>query len=140
MKASGAGLLRGLRGRDRMAIADLLFDAGFMVNDTDVWPSARATTPKTAAHKGRGAFTVATFPSIAIVGPLLDLWRRFARFDTWTGLMIPSGCGESTLLNLIVGPGEPTGGEIRLDGRPLRGAERPWGRNNAPACGCRTVR
>ena len=34
-------------------------------------------------------------------------------------IMGPSGCGKSTLLNLIGTLDMPTGGEIRIDGRPL---------------------
>lgn len=36
-----------------------------------------------------GALGVAMFPPIAIVGPLLDLWRQLGLFDTWTGLIVP---------------------------------------------------
>ena len=38
-------------------------------------------------------------------------------------LVGPSGCGKSTLLNLIVGLEEPSGGEIRVDGRSMRGLD-----------------
>ncbi|NEX19771.1 ABC transporter ATP-binding protein [Thiorhodococcus mannitoliphagus] len=38
-------------------------------------------------------------------------------------LVGPSGCGKSTLLNIIVGLEEMTGGDLRLDGRSLRGVD-----------------
>jgi NitT/TauT family transport system ATP-binding protein len=34
----------------------------------------------------------------------------------------PSGCGKSSLLDLLCGLAEPSSGEIRIDGKPLRGA------------------
>jgi NitT/TauT family transport system ATP-binding protein len=40
-------------------------------------------------------------------------------------LLGPSGCGKSTLLNIIGGLASPTGGDISVDGRPVRGAPLP---------------
>ena len=38
-----------------------------------------------------------------------------------TALLGPSGCGKSTVLRAVAGLLEPAAGEIRLDGRPVRG-------------------
>ena len=39
----------------------------------------------------------------------------------FVALVGPSGCGKSTVLNMIAGLIPPSGGAIRLDGRPLQG-------------------
>jgi NitT/TauT family transport system ATP-binding protein len=40
-------------------------------------------------------------------------------------LLGPSGCGKSTLLNIVGGLVKPTGGEVRIGGRPVRGEPLP---------------
>ncbi len=35
------------------------------------------------------ALAIAMFPVVSLVGPLFDMWRTFALFDTWPGLIIP---------------------------------------------------
>ncbi len=39
----------------------------------------------------------------------------------FTCLLGPSGCGKSTLLNMIAGFIEPDGGQLLIDGQPVRG-------------------
>ena len=48
------------------------------------------------------------------------------------GLLGPSGCGKSTTLRMIAGLEEPTGGDIRVDGRSIVGLP-PHERNVAVA-------
>lgn len=36
-----------------------------------------------------GALAVSTFPVVALVGPLFDLWRAVGLYDTWAGLVLP---------------------------------------------------
>nr|WP_202512576.1 carbohydrate ABC transporter permease [Streptomyces sp. SID3343] len=36
-----------------------------------------------------GALAIAMFPTIAVVGPLFDMWRSIGLFDTWIGLILP---------------------------------------------------
>jgi multiple sugar transport system permease protein len=35
------------------------------------------------------ALAIAMFPTVALVGPLFDMWRSFGLYDTWLGLIIP---------------------------------------------------
>ena len=35
------------------------------------------------------AWAIAMFPTVALVGPLFDMWRSLGIYDTWLGLIIP---------------------------------------------------
>jgi len=35
------------------------------------------------------ALAIAMFPTVALVGPLFDMWRSIGLYDTWIGLIIP---------------------------------------------------
>jgi osmoprotectant transport system ATP-binding protein len=56
------------------------------------------------------------YGAAAAIQPL-DLWIPAGET---TALIGPSGCGKSTLLRLIMGLLEPSGGEIRFEGRPVQ--------------------
>jgi subfamily B ATP-binding cassette protein MsbA len=53
-------------------------------------------------------------------GPALSALDLHIRRGQTVALVGPSGAGKSTLVNLLPRFIEPSGGEIRLDGRPLR--------------------
>ncbi len=53
-------------------------------------------------------------------GPALSALNLHIRRGQTVALVGPSGAGKSTLVNLLPRFIEPSGGEIRLDGRPLR--------------------
>lgn len=35
------------------------------------------------------ALSIATFPPVAVIGPLFNLWRNIGLYDTWPGLILP---------------------------------------------------
>jgi len=54
--------------------------------------------------------------TLAVDGVHLDIGA-----SEFVSLLGPSGCGKSTLLTMIAGLIAPTSGEIRIEGRPVRG-------------------
>jgi putative spermidine/putrescine transport system ATP-binding protein len=75
-------------------------------------PSAEATPLVEFRNIGK------TYDGIANVVESLDLTIGRGEFLTLLG---PSGSGKTTLLMMLAGFESPTGGELRLDGRPLDG-------------------
>jgi len=74
--------------------------------------------------------------SIAAIGHeiggarILDDINLDIRGGSFVTLLGPSGCGKTTLLRLIAGFADPTRGQIRIDGLPMRGVpprDRPIG-------------
>jgi NitT/TauT family transport system ATP-binding protein len=49
-----------------------------------------------------------------------DVSLRVPRGQFWS-IVGPSGCGKSTILNLLAGLSPATAGDVRFDGRPVRG-------------------
>jgi NitT/TauT family transport system ATP-binding protein len=84
-----------------------------MLKASDVKISIRNVSKTFEARRGP--------PVTALEAANFDVFR-----DDFVCLMGPSGCGKSTLLNLVAGFLQPSSGEIRVDGIPVRepGAQR----------------
>ncbi len=74
------------------------------------------TTAAITAHRVDKVFGGGTEQVKALDGVSLDI--RQNEFFTLLG---PSGCGKTTLLRLIAGFEQPSGGELLLEGQPLAG-------------------
>ncbi len=79
-------------------------------------PAATAATAADSIVEVRGVTKIYAGHVEALRGIDLDFPR-----GKLTTLLGPSGCGKTTLLKIIGGLIEPTAGEIRVDGRPVRG-------------------
>jgi NitT/TauT family transport system ATP-binding protein len=65
-----------------------------------------------------------TFGDIEVVAPHFDLGVARNQFVVFLG---PSGCGKTTLMRMVGGLDQPTGGEILLDGSPVGPPDRRRG-------------
>src|SRR5579871_4911678 len=61
-------------------------------------------------------------PSGKPFATLRDFNLRIERGE-FVALVGPTGCGKSTTLNLVTGLGRPSGGEVRVMGRPVSGID-----------------
>ena len=64
------------------------------------------------------------FGDIEVVAPYFDLGIARNEFVVFLG---PSGCGKTTLMRMVGGLDEPSGGEILLDGAPIGPPDRRRG-------------
>lgn len=60
-------------------------------------------------------------PSGALHTAVRDLDLTVAQGE-FVAVVGPTGCGKSTTLTLVSGLEEPTEGEVRVDGEPVRGS------------------
>jgi NitT/TauT family transport system ATP-binding protein len=84
--------------------------------------SAKASEVAIAIHNVTHRFGHAASPQSVLA---LDNVSLDVRRGEFVCLLGPSGCGKSTLLNIIGGLVTPTGGDISVDGRPVRGEPLP---------------
>jgi NitT/TauT family transport system ATP-binding protein len=78
--------------------------------------------PQIQIENVEAVYESAARPLTALQGINLSIQR-----GEFVSIIGPSGCGKSTLLRIIGGLQAPTGGSVRIDGRPPRDAQRDKG-------------
>ena len=93
------------------------------ITDTNQITAATRAQPKIAVRDVVKHFRKPDGSVYPALGPV--------SFDVAAGEFVaivgPSGCGKSTLLNMVAGLGQPTAGEVAVDGAPVRGISRSVG-------------
>ncbi|MEM9131625.1 MAG: ATP-binding cassette domain-containing protein [Actinomycetota bacterium] len=89
-------------------------------------PAPAAAAPLTANPNGGVAVRAEAVTVVVNGGDLTILQPTSLSLPagSMTAIVGPSGCGKSTLANLLSGRGEPTGGAVHIDGRPMTPAVR----------------
>lgn len=78
--------------------------------------TAAQRTPILTVRGVERRFESSTGGTLALQATDLDVAE-----NDFVTILGPSGCGKSTLLRIVAGLDHPTAGEVRLDGRPVRG-------------------
>jgi len=78
--------------------------------------SADARTPILTVRGVERRFESSSGSTLALQATDLDVAE-----NDFVTILGPSGCGKSTLLRIVAGLDQPTAGEVRLDGQPIRG-------------------
>ncbi len=78
--------------------------------------TAATRTPILTVRGVERRFESSTGSTLALQATDLDVAE-----NDFVTILGPSGCGKSTLLRIVAGLDHPTAGEVRLDGRPVRG-------------------
>lgn len=78
--------------------------------------SADARSPILTVRGVERRFESSSGSTLALQATDLDVAE-----NDFVTILGPSGCGKSTLLRIVAGLDQPTAGEVRLDGQPIRG-------------------